>query len=94
MARRGVIAGQGQARPGTEMGRHDPAIRRSGEGDGRAGDGRKRRDNVIVIPIHAALGWAALVLANAQSSHCVRISTSRVSTLAPHQMRNPGGASR
>src|SRR5262245_30278450 len=42
----------------------------------------------------AAFGSDSLVLAKAQSSHCVRASTSRASAVAPHQMRNPGGASR
>ena len=51
----------------------------------RAGDGRER---------HAAFGSASLVLAKAQSSHGVSASTSARSTVAPHQMRRPGGASR
>ena len=43
---------------------------------------------------HAAFGSASLALAKAQSSHGVSASTSRASTVAPHQMRRPGGASR
>src|SRR5215472_16472919 len=42
---------------------------------------------------HAALGSASLVLPKAQSSHAVSASTSLASTVAPHQMRRPGGAS-
>src|SRR5579859_315238 len=42
----------------------------------------------------AALGSAALVSAKAQSIHCVNSSTSFASTVAPHQMRRPAGASR
>src|SRR5262249_11506552 len=88
----------------------DPAVleyldrrRRQGIGDEHAGSHgiarrlcwwekprrrRRRRRN------HAAFGSASLVLAKAQSSHCVSASTSRASTVAPHQMRRPGGASR
>ena len=36
----------------------------------------------------------ALAVANAQSSHGVSAATSAVSTVAPHQIRSPGGASR
>jgi hypothetical protein len=43
---------------------------------------------------YAAFGSASLVLPNAQSSHWVSASTSLASTVAPHQMRSPGGASR
>src|SRR5262249_17120890 len=42
----------------------------------------------------AAFGSASLVSAKAQSSHTVRASTSARSTVEPHQMRRPGGASR
>ena len=45
-------------------------------------------------PRHAALGSAALASAKAQSSQGVSASMSRRSTVAPHQMRRPGGASR
>ena len=43
---------------------------------------------------HAAFGSAALVSAKAQSIHCVNSATSLASTVAPHQMRKPAGASR
>lgn len=43
---------------------------------------------------HAALASAALVLAKAQSSQAVSATTSSRSTVAPHQIRRPGGASR
>src|SRR3954447_13153308 len=43
---------------------------------------------------YAAFGSAALVSANAQSIHCVSSATSFASTVAPHQMRKPAGASR
>ena len=43
---------------------------------------------------HAAFGSASLVSAKAQSSHSVSASTSARSTVEPHQMRKPGGASR
>ena len=43
---------------------------------------------------HAAFASASLVPAKAQSSHSVSASMSGVSTVAPHQMRKPGGASR
>ncbi len=43
---------------------------------------------------HAAFDKASLLLAKAQSSHSVSASTSAVSTVEPHQIRNPGGASR
>ena len=43
---------------------------------------------------YAAFGSAALASAKAQSSQGVSASTSLVSTVAPHQMRRPGGASR
>ena len=43
---------------------------------------------------YAAFGSAALVWAKAQSSQAVSASTSLASTVAPHQMRRPGGASR
>ncbi len=39
-------------------------------------------------------GEFGLVGAKAQSSQGVSASTSVVSTVAPHQMRRPGGASR
>jgi hypothetical protein len=42
----------------------------------------------------AAFGSAALVSANAQSIHCVSSATSEASTVAPHQIRRPAGASR
>ena len=45
-------------------------------------------------PAYAAFGNAALACAKAQSSQGVSASTSSASTVAPHQMRNPGGASR
>ena len=47
-----------------------------------------------VVKRQAAFASAALVSAKAQSSHGVSASTSAVSTVAPHQMRRPGGASR
>ena len=43
---------------------------------------------------HAAFGSAAFTSAKAQSSQGVSASISPVSTVAPHQMRRPGGASR
>src|ERR1700736_3717852 len=43
---------------------------------------------------YAAFGSAALVSAKAQSIHCVRSATSLASTVAPHQIRRPAGASR
>src|SRR5712691_7532672 len=43
---------------------------------------------------YAAFGSCALVSANAQSIHCVSNATSLASTVAPHQMRRPAGASR
>lgn len=43
---------------------------------------------------YAAFGSAALVSANAQSIHCVSSATSEASTVAPHQIRKPAGASR
>ena len=43
---------------------------------------------------YAAFGSDALVSANAQSIHCVSSATSLASTVAPHQMRRPAGASR
>ena len=43
---------------------------------------------------YAALASLAFSSAKAQSSHCVSATTSDVSTVAPHQMRRPGGASR
>src|SRR5262249_51102829 len=42
----------------------------------------------------AAFGSASFLLAKAQSSHSVSASTSARSTVEPHQMRRPGGASR
>src|SRR3954470_3991010 len=43
---------------------------------------------------YAAFGRAALARALDQSSQCVSASTSARSTVAPHQMRKPAGASR
>src|SRR4051794_27481797 len=43
---------------------------------------------------YAAFGSAALASVNAQSIHCVSSSTSLASTVAPHQIRKPAGASR
>ena len=43
---------------------------------------------------YAALRSASLLLAKAQSSQSVSASTSARSTVEPHQMRKPGGASR
>jgi hypothetical protein len=43
---------------------------------------------------HAAFSSEALVSAKAQSIHCVNSATSLASTVAPHQMRKPAGASR
>src|SRR3954453_14968407 len=43
---------------------------------------------------HAAFASEALVSAKAQSIHCVSSATSLASTVAPHQMRRPAGASR
>ena len=43
---------------------------------------------------YAAFARPAFASANAQSSHAVSASTSDFSTVAPHQMRRPGGASR
>jgi hypothetical protein len=40
------------------------------------------------------LGEPASALAKAQSIHGVRAATSDVSTVAPHQILRPGGASR
>lgn len=42
----------------------------------------------------AAIDQEALTCDQAQSSHCVRAVTSAASTVAPHQMRRPGGAER
>ena len=42
----------------------------------------------------AAADWAAISSAKAQSIHGISAATSAVSTVAPHQMRRPGGASR
>ena len=47
-----------------------------------------------MIGVHAAFGSASLLSAKAQSSHSVSASTSARSTVEPHQMRKPGGASR
>src|SRR5262245_24794780 len=44
--------------------------------------------------VHAAFGSASLLSAKAQSSQSVSASTSARSTVEPHQMRKPGGASR
>ena len=44
--------------------------------------------------LYAALASLAFSCAKAQSSQCVSASMSDVSTVAPHQMRRPGGASR
>jgi len=46
------------------------------------------------IAAYAALASLAFSTAKAQSSHCVSAVTSLASTVAPHQMRRPGGASR
>ena len=43
---------------------------------------------------YAARASLAFSAAKAQSSHGVSASTSEVSTVAPHQIRRPGGASR
>ena len=43
---------------------------------------------------YAAFGSASLACANAQSIHGVSAATSDRSTMQPHQMRRPGGASR
>ena len=43
---------------------------------------------------YAALASVDLVSAKAQSIHCVSSATSLASTVAPHQMRRPAGASR
>jgi hypothetical protein len=43
---------------------------------------------------YAALANADFISANAQSIHCVSSATSLASTVAPHQIRRPAGASR
>src|SRR5436190_1637055 len=43
---------------------------------------------------YAAFGSAGLAWANAQSIHGVSFCRSDASTVQPHQMRRPGGASR
>jgi hypothetical protein len=43
---------------------------------------------------YAAFASFGFSTANAQSSHCVSAATSELSTVAPHQIRRPGGASR
>ena len=43
---------------------------------------------------HAACARGARKVAKPQSSHSVKVSMSAVSTVAPHQTRRPGGASR
>ena len=66
---------------GIERGRRDPALPPSRGGG--ASDAAQ-----------AALASLAFSAAKAQSSQGVSASTSAVSTVAPHQMRRPGGASR
>src|SRR5262249_22762248 len=55
---------------------------------------RVRNKNLWHDGPHAALGSEDLASAKAHSSHGVSASRSRRSTVAPHQMRKPGGASR
>ena len=61
-------------------------------------DARPRRVDARLKAGHDAKGdYAesfAFSCANAQSSQCVSVSTSLASTVAPHQMRRPAGASR
>ncbi len=59
---------------------------------GRAAKGRLPR--TAIEKTYAAFGSEALVSANAQSIHCVSSATSFASTVAPHQIRKPAGASR
>ena len=42
----------------------------------------------------AAWAWAAISVSNAWAIHGIRAATSAVSTVEPHQMRSPAGASR
>ena len=60
----------------------------------KAGLACATRDGSWWLEHHAAFGSASLVSAKAQSSHSVSASTSARSTVEPHQMRKPGGASR
>ena len=46
------------------------------------------------VAVSLAEASSAATVAKAQSSQGVSASTSEVSTVAPHQMRRPGGASR
>ena len=49
---------------------------------------------VFLIALATAFGILALACVHAQSIHGVSAATSEPSTVQPHQMRRPGGASR
>src|SRR3954454_14098342 len=63
-------------------------------GDETRSAARGRLPRATMSGVQAAFGREALACAKAQSIHCVRNATSFESTVAPHQMRKPAGASR
>ncbi len=71
----------------------DAAILEDLDGGGRqsVGDEDLGGHAMMFTPLSRS---ASLLLAKAQSSHSVSASTSARSTVEPHQMRRPGGASR
>src|SRR5215204_2677401 len=79
--------GQGQLQARCE--RREPLTRIAARSDLSRKNGARLKKKT-----HAAFGSAALVSANAQSIHCVSSATSEASTVAPHQIRRPAGASR
>ncbi len=87
LGRGGTAVGSGEG--GTTVG--------SGAGDLRqvqeTGNRRLWQETAAPSP-HAALAISALVFSNANAIQGIRAATSAVSTVAPHQMRRPGGASR
>src|SRR6202035_3696427 len=71
-----------------EDSRREPLTRRYAPTSPRKNGERLKRET------YAALASDDFISAKAQSIHCVSSATSLASTVAPHQMRRPAGASR
>src|SRR5262249_49714632 len=89
------LHGGGRERIGDEnLGSHGLLLRLWLSSSAEAGSACVMHDQSWWWEHPAARGSASLASGKAQSSHSVRASTSARSTVEPHQMRKPGGASR
>src|SRR5882672_7297466 len=84
---RGEGWGEGHLSTGAKLKSPSPGLLRNPTSPRKNGERQRKKT-------YAAFASDDFISANAQSIHCVSSATSFASTVAPHQMRRPAGASR